>query len=272
MIHGINNNILYAVSHIETHFVKEGEQMKVQYGTGFFVTKDTKLYFITNRHVLDITRKGAEFREYKLVGVFLDIRQYDKSTHSVNVKKCEVKQFNLFEPDEDLDDVACLCNLKIEGEVAQVNTSFSFDMLADTECIEQHISVCDSLAIIGFPIVYDHLNNMPILRFGVVSSDSRLNYSNSDRYMGHVIAYESFSTGGSSGSPVVALQKGFPLGNGLQASKDFYRPVKLIGINAGCITLTHKLKPDVQYEEHQQVSYMFKADIVRGMILEAEKQ
>lgn len=39
MIHGINNNILYAVSLIETHFVKEGKQTQVRQGTGFFVQK-----------------------------------------------------------------------------------------------------------------------------------------------------------------------------------------------------------------------------------------
>lgn len=261
MIHGINNNILYAVSLIETHFVKEGKQTQVRQGTGFFVTKDSKLYFITNRHVLDITRENVKFNSYELGGIFLDIRQYDERTHSVKVKKCEIRQFNFIEPDEELDDVACLYNLKIEGEAPQVNTSFSFDLLADAECIEKQISVCDSLAIIGFPVVYDHLNNMPILRSGVVSSDPRLNYSISNQYMGHVIAYEAFSTGGSSGSPVVDLQKGFPLGEGLQAPKDFFRPVKVIGINAGCFN---------RDGVHQQLSYMYKSDIIIDLILAAE--
>lgn len=119
-----------------------------------------------------------------------------------------------------------------------------------------------TIAIIGFPDVYDHLNNMPVLRAGVVSSDPRLNYSHCNQYLGHRLAYEAFSTGGSSGSPVIALQKGFPLGEGLNAPADFYRPVKLIGINAGCVT---------QSNVHQQMSYLYKSDIIRDLIIKAEK-
>lgn len=273
MIHGINNNYLYAVTHIEAIFVKQGTPVfQKQEGTGFFVTKDNQVYFITNRHVVDITRKGVEFDGYKLNAISFDIRSYDVATRSVTTKKYNIREFGQVAPDNELDDVVCLCDLKIQGQGATVNSSFPFDMLADAECLDNQISVCDSLAIIGFPVVFDRLNNMPVLRSGVVSSDPRLNYSFSGKYMGQIIAYEAFSTDGSSGSPVIALQKGFNLGAGLSGPADFFRPVKVIGINAGCVIQTKTLKDDLKYQEHQQFSYMFKSNIIRDLIVEAEKE
>lgn len=263
MIHGLNNNFLYAVSLINTHFIKKDEKKEeTRQGTGFFVTKEDKGYFITNRHVIDITREGKQFEGYELDSIVFDVRKFDDNNKKVITETLNVNEFELTLPDDDLDDVACLSNFKVQGNGATVENHFPFDMLADEECLEKQISVCDSIATIGFPVVFDHLNNMPILRAGVVSSDPRLNYSYSKQYMGHVIAYEAFSTGGASGSPVIALQKGFQLGVGLNGLVDFYRPLKIIGINTGCMNVNGV---------HQQMSYMFKSDIIIDLILEAER-
>lgn len=264
MIHGINNNFLYAVSHIETRFVKEGAETQVRCGTGFFVTKGDKGYFITNRHVIDITREtgGERYQGYELDSVVFDIRKYDERNHTVVTQNVVVNEFNQMVPNDVHDDVACLYNFVVQGQGVTIENAFEFEMLADTDCINNQINVCDSVAAIGFPdAVYDHLNNMPILRAGVVSSDPRLNYSPNNNYMGRIIAYEAFSTGGASGSPVIALQKGFRLGTGLNGSADFFRPVKVIGINAG------SFKND---GVHQQLSYMYKSDIIIDLILAAE--
>lgn len=101
---------------------------------------------------------------------------------------------------------------------------------------------------------------MPILRAGVVSSDPRLNYSPNKTCQGRIIAFEAFSTGGGAGSPVIALQKGFRLGAGLNGPADFFRPVKLIGINAGNVNSDGM---------HQQLSYLYKSDIIIDLILAA---
>ena len=215
MIHGINNNFLYAVSHIETHFVKEGEETQIRYGTGFFIRKGDKGYFITNRHVIDITREtgGERFQGYELDTVAFDIRKYDEQNQRVVTEILEVKEFNQYLPNDFVDDVACLSSFVLHGHSVTIEKAFDFEMLADAECLNNQISVGDNVATIGFPVAaYDHLNNMPILRAGVVSSDPRLNYSPNKTYQGRIIAFEAFSTGGASGSPVIALQKGFRLG------------------------------------------------------------
>lgn len=264
MIHGINNNFLYAVSHIETHFVKEGAEMQIRCGTGFFIRKGDKGYFITNRHLIDITREtGCEqFQDYELNSVVFDIRKYDEQNQKVVTEIMKVKEFNQLLPNDFVDDVACLYNFVLQGHGVTVENAFDFEMLADKECLNNQISVGDNVATIGFPAtVYDHLNNMPILRAGVISSDPRLNYSSNSNYMGRIIAYEAFSTGGASGSPVIALQKGFRLGTGLSGPADFFRPVKVIGINAGNFN---------SGGVHQQLSFLYKSDIIIDLILAAE--
>ena len=136
-----------------------------------------------------------------------------------------------------------------------------FSMLATDSQIENDLSVCDHVAFIGFPAVYDHKNNMPILRSGVISSDPRLDYSPDGLDHGHIIAYEAFSTNGASGSPAFATQKGFKVAGGLSASSGFFRPTLLIGINAG----SYKIN-----QTHQQMSYMYKSSQIIDIIQFAE--
>lgn len=264
MFHGITNQFLYAVSRIELKFSNPltSEVAEMQ-GTGFFVGKDKQIYFITNRHLLDIARKDAEYADYRLDTIKFDLRLYDEETKTVISNMVETVLYTITLPDDDYDDIACLSQMNLLGESVMAKVYFPFDMLADSDCLENEISVCDNLAVIGFPIVYDHLNNMPILRSGIISSDTRHNYSFDNQYMGHVIAYEAFSTDGLSGSPVLALQKGFSVGGELKAPEGFYRPVKIVGINAGLLTDLKGV--------HQQMSYMYKSEVIRDLILKSEQ-
>jgi len=283
MIHGINNNYLYAVSHAHVSFTNaSGEGVKLS-GTGFFVVKDRQLYFITNRHVIDIARQDAKYAGYVLDSIRFDVRKYDEKSRVVVANSYEAGLYRLTVPDEDLDDVACLSHIKLIGENAIVENAFPFELLADSYCLAHQMSVCDSVAIIGFPYVYDRLNDLPVLRAGVISSDPRLDYSYDENFMGHVMAYEAFSTDGASGSPVIALQKGFSVGERLSASDGFFRPVKIIGVNAGCIIIEFEQENKQEEEQkdkkegeqekgiHQHMSYMYKSDVIRELILEAEQ-
>lgn len=186
------------------------------------------------------------------------------------MEECHLIKWDLYLPDNPNDDVACLSNMAGIGPFC-VSNYIPITFLATKEMIENRISVCDFIAFIGFPEVYDHKNNVAILRTGTISSDPRLNYSYSKEVdLGHVIAYEAFSKNGSSGSPVFALQKGFSVdGNIIQVSAGFYREVCLVGINAGSFTLPVKLDGGVKYDEHQQLSYMYKSDVIWDLINKA---
>lgn len=93
---------------------------------------------------------------------------------------------------------------------------------------------------------------------GTIASDPRLSYSyvpgapDASR-----IAYEGFSTGGASGSPVFAIQRGFQTGGAISASEGFYREVKLIGINAGHFS---------DQVGHSGISYFYKSSAILDLI------
>lgn len=264
MNHGLNNTYLYAVSKICLVFSNEVNTVSIQ-GTGFFIIKGKNLYLITNRHLVQPDWKDPQYQGYKLQSISFDRRSYNEITKTVEVDTIEIKYCDVLYADNNIDDIACIKNIKVDDCWSQkIPICIEYSMLADSENFEKDLSICDSIAFIGFPTVYDHKNNMPILRSGVISSDPRLDYSFNGKDNGHVLAYEAFSTSGSSGSPVFAIQKGIKVGNGLEAPDGFYRPVMLIGINAGCFWYGPN-------KVHQHLSYMFKSDQIIKLIDKPEE-
>lgn len=266
MMHGLNNAVLYAVTQLHC-ICKNGIDVKRYSGTGFFIVKDNELYLITNRHVAEPGYKDASLKGYILDEIVFHNRRFNEQTHKVDLEECHMVSWNLQIPEDPNDDVACFYEMVGKSPFC-VSSFIPVSFLATKEMIENKISVCDFIAFIGFPEVYDHKNNLAILRTGTISSDPRLNYSYSqDECLGHVIAYEAFSKGGSSGSPVFALQKGFSIsGDIIETSENFYRKVCLVGINAGSVEKTVNLKDDVKYNEHQQLSYMYKSYVILDLI------
>ena len=68
---------------------------------------------------------------------------------------------------------------------------------------------------------------------------------------------EGFSTGGTSGSPVFAVQRGFKVGGILTAVEGFYCEVKVISINAGHFYDLHR---------HSGISYLYKSSAILDII------
>ncbi len=130
--------------------------------------------------------------------------------------------------------------------------------LASRDKIHEELSVCDFVAFPGYPPWYDKLNNLPILRTGSIASDPRYAYSWTGDDEGDCVAYEAFSYGGSSGSPVFAVQKGFKVGNGLSGGN--YRELMLVGINAGHLDTLGPQK------HHSGISYFYKSAIILELL------
>ena len=106
----------------------------------------------------------------------------------------------------------------------------SYEHIPDDATIRSELKPCDSVVFPGYPEWHDKVAGRPILRTGVVSSDPRFAYSRSGNDEGDIIAFEAFSFGGSSGSPVFATQKGFPPGPIIMPG---FRRFFLAGVNAG---------------------------------------
>ena len=258
MIHGLSNSFLYTAKHIVTLWSFNNTIIS-WCGTGFFIKKEDDIYLITNRHVVEITYSkpeyaGAQLMEFKCEGFeYADEGQIPRSYSSLFIEN--VSDF-VFHPNQH-NDIACLknpkCNMS-KGGSNSISLPIGYEMLATKEELGAALTVCDTIAYPGFPVWYDRKNSTPIFRMGTIASDPRLNYAcnitdpDADR-----IAYEGFSSGGASGSPVFAIQKGFATGPSISVPDDFYRKVMLVGINAGHYPSD---------EGHSGISYFYKSSAI----------
>ena len=265
MFHGLDNRHLYAAYRLACSFI-DGRQIEITCtGTGFFVqTNNDQLVLITNRHVLDPGFSSMKYAGFRLQELRIFGKANDPSSGLPEIdKECVVKSCTLKYSEVRENDIACLGDLS----VAPIDGSFSMDidywlpqeLLATSADFESKFSTCDFVAFPGFPEWYDRRQHRPILRTGTISSDPRYDYSWSSEFEGECIAYEAFSYGGSSGSPVFAVQKGPRPGVGI--SFPGYRELKLIGINAGHLPAGR--------DSHSGISYMYKASAILA-IIEAE--
>ena len=261
MFHSLDNRHLYTAYQLTCTFVDGTSKDVTCTGTGFFVrTNSQKMVLVTNRHVLDLEFAGVKYAGFKLQQLRVYGKADDPSSGLPDIsRECVViggtlKYSAVFE-----NDIACLVDLSVttmDGSSMAVDYWVSQDLLATKTDFQSKFSVCDFVAFPGFPEWHDKRQHRPILRTGTISSDPRYDYSRSSDYMGECVAYEAFSYGGSSGSPVFAVQKGPKPGPGI--SFPGFREMKLIGINAGHL-------PGSQ-GTHSGISYMYKASAILDVI------
>lgn len=237
MIHGLNNSYLYTAKRL-TALITDGNLVRWMEGTGFFVKKQDKLILVTNRHMIEPEYANAKLNNYYISQLKIGSYQsFDSEKRPLNYNTGTIQNIKDFVvADNPLNDVACLLDPRIEFGEMKINAWIDYNMLADKTWFDSKLSVCDSIAYPGFPKWFDRKNNTPIFRMGTIASDPRFDYAclDSEKADGTArVAYEGFSSGGASGSPVFSVQKGFPIGGGISAPEDFYNEVKLIGVNAG---------------------------------------
>ena len=266
MNHGITNDILCTACKIEVRFKDDQNTEKTGYGTAFFV-KNVKgeVCLLTNRHVVDLDYKQptSKYKNFKLTQVVVHNKERDKTTGlPTDSNDLLILNHNEFIfSDNYQNDIACLKAIRatdLNGKSPRVSFFIDYDVIADEKRINEKLVVCDLVAFPGFPDWYDKKNNLPILRTGTIASDPRFDYSYSGSDDGGAIAYEAFSYGGSSGSPIFAVQKGIKVGEGLKGGD--YREIMLIGINAGHLPITGLR------ESHSGISYFYKSSIIIELI------
>ena len=258
MTHGLNNQFLYAAKKVIARWTDKNSQVELR-GTGFFVQKDDNIFFITNRHVVEPGYDDAKYKGFTVSEFIIESSEaYDDVGIPITPKATSIANWMDFKyhPNEH-NDVACLKNPEAIGGMTII-VPIPYAMLATNDWLNKKLSVCDTIAYPGFPEWYDRQNNTPLFRMGTLASDPRLNYSYTPNApLASRIAYEGFSTGGASGSPVFATQHGFKTGKGLSAPEDFYREVKLIGINAGHFS---------DQKGHSGISYLYKSSLIIDLI------
>ena len=215
-------------------------------------TTTQQLILVTNRHVLDISFTDSKYAEFTLQQLRISGKAADRSSDLPDIDHEWVADHSLIKYSKvPENDIACL----LAPAVINNSTSITIDywmplnLLATKTDFESQIGVCDFVAFPGFPVWHDKRQHRPILRTGTISNDPRYDYSWSSKYEGECVAYEAFSYGGSSGSPVFAVQKGPKPGAGI--SFPGFRELKLIGINAGHLPAAR--------DTHSGISYLYKA-------------
>lgn len=266
MFHGLSNKFLYSAYRLFCTFKNDQREQIACTGTGFWViTNESTPVLVTNRHVFDVGYAKPEYADFELH----QVRVYGKSNDPISGKPdidveftadhSRIKYSDTFE-----NDVACLVNPAVFADGGSSNFNVDHwiaqDLLATKDDFETNFNVCDFLAFPGFPAWHDKVQRRPILRTGTISSDPRYDYSPSSSYAGECVAYEAFSYGGSSGSPVFAVQTGPRPGKGI--SFPGFRELKLIGINAGHLP--------AENNTHSGISYMYKSSAIIDMIDSAQ--
>jgi hypothetical protein len=266
MFHGLTNDFLYSAYKVDVVFHDDIGNQKSGHGTGFFVLGDNGIInFVTNRHILDIAYRspsGKDFSKYVLTSISISGKAKDPETglptqaFSAQLRESELRFPSILD-----NDIACLVNPRIESDNSGCSRADFFipiSFLANEASFVSDLSICDFLAFPGYPEWHDAENMRPILRMGTLSSDPRFNYRYKDQVHGDCLAYEAFSFGGSSGSPVFALQKGLRPGAGIEFNG--FRDVLLIGINAGHLTAPGS-------GAHSGISYLYKATAIREILV-----
>lgn len=258
MIHGIKNEYLYSAKKVIAQW-KKGENIEYRQGTGFFVqTEKGQLFFVTNRHVFEPGYSEPNYKGYALESLSIEsYKSVDQNGLPLDFNRASVSQAKYSFDKNPNNDIVCLTNLSVFN-CLEINCSIQYDFLASEEWINTKLTVCDTIAYPGFPEWFDHKNNTPIFRMGTIASNPRSDYCCCDNDpVAARVAYEGFSSGGASGSPVFAIQKGFRVGGGIQAPEDFFREVKVVGINAG-----HFFND----KGHSGISYFYKSSVIKNII------
>lgn len=222
-------------------------------GTGFFVgTADGRLAFITNRHMLDPKYKKPESHESLRL---IELKILGKSRQGDTYEMTSDPDQAPFFPENYEDDIACIigprCTSTSSKTGPEVFYHFGVEALADDYLFSEGLYPGEQVFYAGFPDPYDKLAQRPILRSGTIASDPRYPYSNTGEDEGARVAYEAFSSGGASGSPVWAAARSF---------KDYpgSRPGAIIGVNAGHI--------EGKFAAHSGISFFYKSSVVLQLL------
>ena len=259
MYHGLNNNFLYTAYRVAATFTSDDGSFTEKSGTGFFVNATSGICFVTNRHLVDPPYADQKYLRHRLTRLALHGKQKGASNRpDADARFVFVNPTFLYSANYE-NDVACMINGTIEDTDGRIEYAIPQDFLATRADFESQFDVNDFLAFPGYPPWFDRLGARPILRTGTIASDPRYDYSFKDKSCGECLAYEAFSFGGSSGSPVFALQKGFQTDGSLVVPG--YRRLFLIGINAGHL-------PEAT-SGHSGISYLFKSSAILDIITAA---
>lgn len=253
MFHEPPTNFLYSAYRINAQHADDIGNTCGGVATGFILeTAPLVGWLVTNRHVVDSAYRPSEEKCKKCTLKQLSVtgRRSDDSTYTF-----------VLHPDarilyhSDLENDVALVETRFyqEGfsnEEFKLHWHFGLEHLAGPEKFVGDLQPFDLVCYTGFPDQRDKLGDRPIIRSGHIASDPKFNYSWDNEYRGQCVAYEGFSMGGSSGSPVFAPPRGL---QGIPNSRHGY----LVGVNAGHVKHSKGFASG-----HSGVSFFYKSTVI----------
>jgi Trypsin-like peptidase domain len=245
MFHQPPNNFLNSAYRIEVEHTDDVGTVKSGAATGFVLTANNRAgYIVTNRHVVDLDyrRQDRRYANFAMTSFRITGRRSDDSIYTFRLHP----DANFYHHDEYENDVVMIePNIYFDGPAEadrQIHWHYGIEHLADDTAFEG-INPFDLICYAGFPDQHDKLGDRPIVRSGRIASDPRYDYSWDRNPHGRCVAYDGFSYGGASGSPVFA-----PPGS---------RNGFLVGVNAGHVPHSYG---------HSGISYFYKSTVLIDII------
>jgi len=182
---GIAPSVVFHVNQIEVSFKDDiGNDKQIQ-GTGFWIDKNGRHYFVTNAHNIEPRMKLGPDTKFRLAKLKIRLRVQMCGQWLQQTTLCEVDIGHSHVCGHPTADVAVLENITfIEREPSVTYSCFKFEDLATQAFLENSLNPMDIASFIGFPgktgiVWYDELWNLPIARTVNVASYPKIGFTNS---------------------------------------------------------------------------------------------
>lgn len=229
-----------SICRIETTFVDGIGNVKIEGGTAFWIKHNNDNVLVTNRHVFDLRMKSAENKEYRIIRIRVLAREKKDNVFTSRTEFFEVDLGKINGFVHRSADVAVLVNPCLKASVfGNFNYSpIEFSDLADKNFFQDSTQFLDSIAFIGYPKNWvDTTWNSPIARIANISCNPKRPFNNELCKSTDMIQVTGLAFGGSSGSPVVFLEKGIA---GITTNEFLHIPPKIIGIMSAGLLLSNR--------------------------------
>lgn len=238
--------LLYSSLKMIMKFSSNGSNFAPVVASGFSIVKEGKMSLVTNRHVLDPSYSAAARRDWYLEEVEISYRDMGE-TEKGKLFQCNLDQRKIIYAEDRRNDVA-LCrtsDITVNNPAARASYAIPYSMLLSRdEFLSGSVGVGFDVFFSGYPEWHDAENVQPIMRFGKISTNPKVNYQ-SGQISGDVLLVEGFSYPGLSGAPVFTIIEG---------------EYKLLGINAGSLREVNGVNL------HSGLSYLFKSYVIKEII------
>jgi hypothetical protein len=259
MYHSLGRAFLYTAHKLVIAFNDYGT-LKQGSGTGFFVNaSDKTLWLVTSRHLLDPGYSDSAKRHWTISTIRLSgFLPPDFARYECDLIVDEMRMATSSLEDVVAARVVTTVNGNWSGQATIAIQHVPSEMIASSSDFEA-LQLADPLLFPGYPDWHDQSDGRPIMRRGLLSSDPIFNYLGPDMTVGgRILAYEAFSFGGSSGSPVFLPEFGIKINGDPKMGN--YRPAKLIGVNAGHMRTRDGTR------HHSGISYLFRSTIIEELL------